>query len=134
MPSPQTIPAWTRTRKRKRTRTRATCNKVTYESQQTQVGAGGGETVILNPRELRKAITLQQTTEDLKIWMTSAQTGFPLERDTDEVINSKDVTIKRVWQVEGLHGLPAIATTTFFPKVSKNKDIWWETKTSLNTP
>jgi hypothetical protein len=292
-----------------------------------RVGAGGGETVILNPRELRKAITLQQTTEDQKIWMTSAQTGFPLERDTDEVINSKDVqmgrntarylhpaistyiaaweadltsagtqppplaqaaidlenewshkyvtgtwvdptepsppsttwhhdppplmtnhpprvqdsntritlredslkeslptsdnglgwvqiqqkslrweeniqgstiitheglttlahptqgwtiaggtwnalrakwgltsetlqriyesctsqrqletanvftptrhilqTIKRVWQVEGLHGLPAIAAPTFFPKASKNKDIWWETKTSLNTP
>ena len=43
-------------------------------------------------------------------------------------------TIKRVWQVEGLHGLPAIAAPTFFPKASKNKDIWWETKTSLNTP
>jgi hypothetical protein len=43
-------------------------------------------------------------------------------------------TIKRVWQVEGLHGLPTIAASTFFPKASKNKDIWWETKTSLNTP
>jgi hypothetical protein len=42
--------------------------------------------------------------------------------------------IKWVWQVEGLHGLPAIAAPTFFPKASKNKDIWWETKTSLNTP
>ncbi len=27
--------------------------------------------------------------------MTSAQTGFPLERDTDEVINSKDVQMGR---------------------------------------
>ena len=60
-----------------------------------RVGAGDGETVILNPRELRKTITLQQTTEDQKIWMTSAQTGFPLERDTDEVINSKDVQMGR---------------------------------------
>jgi hypothetical protein len=43
-------------------------------------------------------------------------------------------TIKRVWQVEGLHGLPPIAAPNFFPKASKNKDIWWETKRSLNTP
>ena len=42
-------------------------------------------------------------------------------------------TIKRVWQVEGLHGLPAVAAPTFFPKASKNKDIWWETKTPSNT-
>ena len=62
---------------------------------QRRVGAGGGEAIILNPRELREAITLQQTTEDQKIWMTSAQTGFPLERDTDEVINNKDVQMGR---------------------------------------
>ena len=60
-----------------------------------RVGAGGGEDIILNPRELRESITLQQTTEDQKIWMTSAQTGFPLERDADEVINSKDVQMGR---------------------------------------
>jgi DNA-directed RNA polymerase subunit RPC12/RpoP len=72
-----------------------------------RVGAGGGETVILNPRELRKAITLQQTTEDQKIWMTSAQTGFPLERDTDEVINIKDVQMGRN-TARYLH--PAIST------------------------
>ncbi len=72
-----------------------------------RVGAGGGETVILNPRELRKVITLQQTTEVQKIWMTSAQTGFPLERDTDEGINIKDVQMGRN-TVRYLH--PAIST------------------------
>jgi hypothetical protein len=35
--------------------------------------------------------------------------------------------------VAGLHGLPAVAGPTFFPKASKNKDIWWETKTSSST-
>jgi hypothetical protein len=32
-----------------------------------RIGAGDGETVILNPRELWKTITLQQTTEDQTI-------------------------------------------------------------------
>ena len=35
--------------------------------------------------------------------------------------------------MEGLHGLPAVAAPTFFPKASKNKDIWWETKTPSST-
>ena len=47
-------------------------------------------------------------------------------------------TIKRVCQVEGIHGLPAVAAPTFFPKASKNKDTWWETKaqesSNTNTP
>jgi hypothetical protein len=39
-----------------------------------------------------------------------------------------------VWRAEGVHGLPAIAAPTFFPKATKNKNIWWETKTPLITP
>jgi hypothetical protein len=37
--------------------------------------------------------------------------------------------------VEGIRGLPSVAAPTFFPKPSKNKDTWWETKAqeSLNT-
>jgi hypothetical protein len=46
--------------------------------------------MILNPKELRRALTLQQTMEDQTIWMTSAQTGFPVERESDEVTNSTD--------------------------------------------
>jgi hypothetical protein len=42
-------------------------------------------------------------------------------------------TIKRVCKVEGIHGLPSVTAPTFFPKASKNKDIWWETKTSSST-
>jgi hypothetical protein len=60
-----------------------------------RVGVGGGETMILNPREMCQVLTLQQTTEDQKIWMTSAQTGFPLERDEEEVTNSRGVQMGR---------------------------------------
>jgi hypothetical protein len=55
-----------------------------------RVGVGGGEPMILNPKELRRTLTLQQTMEDQTIWMISAQTGFPLERESDEVTNSTD--------------------------------------------
>jgi hypothetical protein len=60
-----------------------------------RVGVGGGESMILNPRELRRVLTLQQTTEDQTIWMTSAQTGFPFERESDEVTNNTDVQMGR---------------------------------------
>ena len=40
--------------------------------------------------------------------------------------------------MEGIHGLPAVAAPTFFPKTSKNKDTWWEAKaqesSNTNTP
>ena len=61
-----------------------------------RVGPGDGETIILNSRELRKSITLQQTVKDQTIWMTTAQTGFPLEREEDEVTNSKDTQMGRI--------------------------------------
>ena len=37
--------------------------------------------------------------------------------------------------MEGIHGLPAVSAPTFFPKDSRNKDTWWETKAqeSLST-
>jgi hypothetical protein len=64
-------------------------------------------TIILNSRELRKAITLQQTAKDQTIWMTTSQTGFPLEREEDEVTNSKDTQMGRI-TARYLH--PAIST------------------------
>ena len=40
--------------------------------------------------------------------------------------------------MEGIHGLPSVVAPTFFPKDSKNKDTWWETKaqesSNTNTP
>jgi hypothetical protein len=72
-----------------------------------RVGVGGGEPMILNPKELRWSLTLQQTMEDQTIWMTSSQTGFPLERETDEVKNSTDTQMGR-HTARYLH--PAIST------------------------
>ncbi len=60
-----------------------------------RVGEGGGETVILNSREVRKVITPQQTTKDQTIWMTTTQTGFPVERDEEEITNNKDTQMGR---------------------------------------
>jgi hypothetical protein len=61
----------------------------------TRIGVGGGETIILNSRELCKVITLPQNAKDQTIWMTPAQSGFPLERDEDEVTNNKDTQMGR---------------------------------------
>ncbi len=72
-----------------------------------RIGTGGGKTIILNSRELCKAITLQQNAKDQTIWMTTAQAGFPYERDEDEVTNSKDAQVGRI-TTRYLH--PAIST------------------------
>jgi hypothetical protein len=60
-----------------------------------RIGTGVGETIILNSSELRKVITLQQNANDQTIWMTTAQAGFPLTRDEEEVTNSKDAQMGR---------------------------------------
>jgi hypothetical protein len=33
--------------------------------------------------------------------------------------------ISRTWMVDRVHGLPAVATPSFFPSASRNVDIWW---------
>ncbi len=55
----------------------------------------GGETIILNSSELCKDITSQQVTGDQTVWITTSQTGFPLTRDEEELINSKDTQMGR---------------------------------------
>jgi hypothetical protein len=76
--------------------------------------AGGGETIILNSRELCKAFTLQQNAKDQTIWMTTVQTGFPFERDEDEITNSKDSQMGRI-------------TTRYLHPVISTFIINWET-------
>ena len=60
-----------------------------------RIGAGGGETIILSPEELRKAITFQQSIDDQSIWLTTAQAGIPLTMDKEERVNSKDAQMGR---------------------------------------
>jgi hypothetical protein len=42
------------------------------------------------------------------------------------------LTIKRLWQIDRVHGLPVVATRTFFPSDSKGDECWWGTQ-DLNT-
>ena len=96
-----------------------------------RAGGGGGETVILNPRELRKAITLQQTTKDQTIWMTTSQTGFPLERDVDEVTNIRDAQMGRT-TARYLH--PAISEfIAEWPQAAIDLENEWSHK-NLDSP
>jgi hypothetical protein len=53
---------------------------------------------------------------------------------TQSLLESADVftptrhilqTIRRIWMVDRVHGLPAVAAPSFFPSVSRNVDIWW---------
>ena len=60
-----------------------------------RIGTGGGETIILSPEELRKAITLQQSIDDQSIWLRRAQAGFPLTMDKEKLVNSKDAQMGR---------------------------------------
>ncbi len=55
-----------------------------------RVGAGGEETIVLSPEELCKVIILQLSLKDQSV---TAQAGFPLTTDKEELVNSKDVQL-----------------------------------------
>ena len=42
------------------------------------------------------------------------------------------LTIKRLWQIDRVHDLPAVAAPAFFPSVSKGGECWWGTQ-DVNT-
>ena len=35
------------------------------------------------------------------------------------------LTLKETWNLERIHGLPAVAAPAFFPSASKNEEYWW---------
>ena len=41
-------------------------------------------------------------------------------------------TIKRIWNIERIHGLPVVVAPTFF-SVSRNKETWWKKGTGETT-
>ena len=45
----------------------------------------GGEPTIINLKELRTLMRTQQTLEDQTVWLTTAQAGFPVAADAQEV-------------------------------------------------
>ena len=38
------------------------------------------------------------------------------------------LAIKRLWQIDRVHDLPAVAVPVFFPSVSKGNEWWWGTQ------
>ena len=40
------------------------------------------------------------------------------------------LTLKRLWQLERVHGLPAVAAPAFFPSPSQGEECWWGTQDS----
>jgi hypothetical protein len=53
---------------------------------------------------------------------------------TQSLLESTDVltptrhilqSIRRIWMVDRVHILPAVADPSFFPSSSRNEDIWW---------
>ena len=40
------------------------------------------------------------------------------------------LAIKQMWQIDRVHGLPAVAAPAFFPSVSKGNEHWWGTQDS----
>jgi hypothetical protein len=36
--------------------------------------------------------------------------------------------IERLWQIDRVHGLPAVAAPAFFPSTSKGDECWWGTQ------
>ena len=55
-----------------------------------RVGGPGGEPTIINLKEVRTLLRTQQTLEDQTVWLTTAQAGFPVETDTQEVQTDRD--------------------------------------------
>jgi hypothetical protein len=42
------------------------------------------------------------------------------------------LTLKRLWQIDRVHDLPAVTAPAFFPSASKGDECWWGTQ-DLNT-
>ncbi len=55
-----------------------------------RVGGPGGEPTIINLKELRTLLHTQQSLEDQTVWLTTAQAGFPVTADTQEVQTDRD--------------------------------------------
>ena len=54
------------------------------------MGGPGGEPTIINLKELRTLLHTQQSLEDQTVWLTTAQAGFPVTADTQEVQTDRD--------------------------------------------
>ena len=55
-----------------------------------RVGGPGGEPTVIHIEELRTLLRAQQTLDDQSVWLTTAQAGFPVLADTQEVQSDRD--------------------------------------------
>ena len=55
-----------------------------------RVGGPGGEPTIITLKELRTLLCTQQTREDQTVWLTTAQAGFPVAADAQEIQTDRD--------------------------------------------
>ena len=55
-----------------------------------RVGVPGGEPTIIHIEELRTLLRTQRTLDDQTVWLTTAQTGFPVTVDAQEVQTVRD--------------------------------------------
>jgi hypothetical protein len=54
------------------------------------VGGPGGEPTIINLQEFLTLLLTQQSLEDQTLWLTTAQAGFPVTADAQEVQADRD--------------------------------------------
>ena len=55
-----------------------------------RVGGPGGEPTVIHIEELRTLLRTQQTLDDQSVWLTTAQAGFPVLADAQEVQSASD--------------------------------------------
>ena len=72
-----------------------------------RVGGPGGEPTIITLKELRSLLLTQQSLGDQTVWLTTAQAGFPVTTEAQEVLSDKDRLLGRP-VARFLH--PAIST------------------------
>ncbi len=81
-------------------------NRGRYTNQASRLLKMPGRQVI-NLKELRTLLHTQQSLEDQTVWLTTAQTGFPVTADTQEVQTDRDRLLGKT-VARFLH--PAIST------------------------
>ncbi len=85
--------------------------------------------------------SLVATHEGLTTMAHSSRTGWTIMIKTQESLEEANVfsptrhlllDIKRLWQIDRVHGLPVVVVSAFFPSASKGDECWWGTQ-DLNT-
>ena len=68
------------------------------------------------------------TPETLSRIQTSCKAQEHLE-ESNKLTPSRHIllTLRQIWDLERIHGLPAVTAPAFFPSTSRNEECWWGT-------